>query len=98
MRRSNVDKPIYFRIGVVVCALVVLIVVGLVFLQRWEANRGKFSEHEFGNSTIEYHGNEYVLKEGVETFLVIGLDKSKDEATSDSYNNDQQADFLMLFV
>ena len=47
---------------------------------------------------IKYEGEKYVAKKNVESFLVIGLDKFEGEAATDSYNNDQQADFLMLFV
>ena len=39
-----------------------------------------------------------MLKSDVETFLVMGLDKASGTASSDSYNNDKQADFLMLLV
>ena len=37
-------------------------------------------------------------KKNIETFLVLGLDKFEGQVQSSSYNNDQQADFLMLFV
>ncbi len=51
-----------------------------------------------GNAVVEWNGTEYVLKKKLETFLVLGLDKSRDDMVADSYNNDRQADFLMLFV
>ncbi len=47
---------------------------------------------------LEYEGNTYEKRSGLESFLVIGLDKFEGEVAADSYTNDQQADFLMLFV
>jgi len=55
-------------------------------------------KYEFGGDVIEYGGNKYSRKKSVETFLVLGLDKFEGQVKADSYNNDQQADFLMLFV
>lgn len=49
-------------------------------------------------NTIEYNGKTFEKKNNVETLLVMGLDKFEGEIENNSYNNDQQADFLMLFV
>lgn len=98
MRRSNLDKALYLKIGAVAVALIVLIVGGFLLLRKWEENRGRFPEHEFGNSTLEYDGKEYVLKENVETFLVLGLDEFGGETDEDGFRNNKKADFLMLFV
>ena len=53
---------------------------------------------QVGGEVIDSNGTKYSLKKNVETFLVLGLDKFEGQAKNDSYNNDQQADFLMLFV
>lgn len=98
MRKSKAGKIERLKICAIAVALILLIVLGLLLLQQWEENRSKFPEHEFGNSTIEYNGKKYTVKENVETFLLLGLDKFKDEEIVDSYNNDKQADFIMLFV
>jgi LCP family protein required for cell wall assembly len=98
MRKSNVAKSSYIKIAAIAVILIFLITVGLVLLHKWEDNRGKFPEHELEDTTIEYNGKTYAPKENVETFLVLGLDKFDGEGIVDSYNNDKQADFLMLFV
>jgi LCP family protein required for cell wall assembly len=64
----------------------------------WEHSRLPGPPSDQDPSVLEYQGKEYVLKDGVETFLVLGLDKFQDSPSSDSYNNDNQADFLMLFA
>ena len=88
----------YFTAAIVVLLGVALTSLGFIFLKQWEREKGTFAEHEFDDSSVEYGGSQYKLKDNVETFLVIGLDKLKEEATYDSYNNDRQADFLMLFI
>ncbi len=98
MRDTKTDKSSFLKIGAIFVILVILVVIALLLLQKWEAGRGRFPEHEIGNPTVEHNGNEYVLNENVETFLIMGLDKFDGESIVDSYNNDKQADFLMLFV
>ncbi len=67
-------------------------------LRNWEKNKDKFDEQDFGSETVVYQGEEYTLKKNVETFLILGLDKFDGTSSADSYNNDMQADFLMLLV
>ena len=97
-RKSKADKSFYIKVGVIGAVLVSLIVVGLVFLNKWEEDTGRFPEQEFGDSTIQFNGKEYVPNEDIETFLVMGLDKFGEDVVVDSYNNDKQADFIMLFI
>lgn len=99
MKLSKIVKRLRFRILIVAVILGLLIACGLYFLHRWEINRGEFPEQSFGDETLIYEGKEYSLKTGIETFLLIGLDKFSDQVSDlDSYNNDKQADLLMLFV
>ena len=91
--RKTINKKL---IGVSMVLLsVFLILTGFAI---WEHSRLPGSPSDKDPSVLEYQGKEYVLKDGVETFLVLGLDKFQDAPSSDSYNNDNQADFLMLFV
>ncbi len=84
---------------VTACLVIVFIASGVLLgLEIWDKNRSKFDEQHFGEETVIYNGQEYVLKSNVETFLVMGLDKFEGTASADSYNNDKQADFLMLLV
>ena len=98
MRKSFLNKALCLRIAIIGLVLVFLIVSGVIVLKEWEKNSGRFPEHELKDQTISHNGIEYELKQNVETFLVIGLDKFDGDTFSDSYNNNEQADFLMLFV
>ncbi len=86
------------RHAVLVLALLVLIISGLMFMQAWEKNRGVYSDSDSTEVELTYEGKSYVPNESVESFLVLGLDKYDDYNDDESYNNDKQADFLMLFV
>ncbi len=98
MRKATDSKGKYFKYVLISVFIVFLIFIALVLLKNWEKRQGLFPSHEIGEDTLTYNGEEYVLKDNIETFLVMGLDKFEGAAVSDSYNNDKQADFLMLFV
>lgn len=96
-RKKN-TRATMLRILAVVLAIVLLISTGLFLLSFWEQRFGQFPEREpFLEERLTYAGQEYVLRDNVETLLVLGLDTYEMEQT-ESYNNQQQADFLMLLV
>ncbi len=86
------------RGGIVVLLILFLVSAALIVLDLWEKEQGKFPETSSEEEYIEYNGKKYVLNDNLETFLVVGLDKFEGEYISESYNNDKQADFIMLFV
>lgn len=98
MGNSRENKSKYFKYAALVLAIIFFISAALLLLDLWEKQQGEFPVYDSEEVLIEYNGNEYVLKENVESFLVMGLDKTSDLANADSYNNNQSADFLMLFV
>ena len=87
-----------FRV-VVICLVTVFILSAILLgISIWEKQQGKFLPEDEFDTSVEYNGAEYELNGNVESFLVMGLDKRGTAQPSDSYNNDYQADFLMLFV
>lgn len=94
MRKTMRTKGMLFRSCVAAIAL-----FAMLFLVACDNDKNqKDTSEEISTDEITYNGKEYVAKEGIESFLVLGLDKFEGQTSSDSYNNDQQADFLMLFV
>ncbi len=80
---------------------------GLLFLHLWEQAQLRREAAEAApdayeipeRRTIYYKGQSYSLREDLETFLVIGLDKYESAKTDpDSITNNQQADFLLLML
>ncbi len=89
----------YLKIAAVGLLILFLVAAALLFIKLWERQQGRFPVHDPQNEVFIYDGKEYVPKSGIETFLVLGLDKyEQDDPILDSYNNNKQADFLLLFV
>lgn len=85
----------------IMIVLIIILVFSVLFLcvYMWDKTQGEYPDSGFSlESTIEYDGQEYVLKKGIETFLILGLDKFEEQNDSSAFTNDKQADFVMLFV
>jgi len=86
------------RILAVVLAVVMVISAVFYVLGEWERKTGIYTdESPVQTDTVEFDGKSYVIKDDIETVLVIGLDKPMSDDSA-SYNNSKQADFIMLFV
>ncbi len=94
MRKSRTRNR-YLKYIVIGLAVAFLITAALMIIEIWENRRGRFPESDLESGVVAYEGQDYVLKDNIETFLVLGLDKYEG---TDSQNNGNQADFLMLFV
>ena len=86
------------RYTVIVLAVLTLITSAILLLQAWENKLGVYDDVNVTDTVVTHNGIEYELKDNIETFLVLGLDKFDSDEVIESYNNDKQADFLMLFV
>lgn len=82
----------------IVLVMIFLITAALMFLEVWEKKQGRFSGFNTEDGVLTHNGTQYAIKENVESFLVLGLDKNDGESISDSHESGVQADFLMLFV
>lgn len=83
-----------------VLLVVLLLSSTLLLIRYWEKGQGLFPEHTDADSTsvITVDGVDYVPNSDVQGILVMGLDKFDENLDDSGYYNDQQADFLMLFV
>lgn len=89
---KTVNKKLVF-IGL----FLVAVSLGLFLIFVWDSHQQSSVDNQ-KDDVLVYQGEEYVLKNNIETYLILGLDTDSDDAVSDSYNNNQQADFIMLFV
>lgn len=104
MRKAKNNNTI-LKVIAVILSLAILCIGFIIASKLWEdahSNDGKSqSLTESGTltlpKTLDYKGREYSLKKNIETFLILGLDKTE-EIDVDSYNNSKQADFLLLLV
>ena len=91
-------KKKHLKYVAVILMIVFLTAAGLLLLKLWERGRDRFAASDAQDGVVTYKGREYVRKENIETFLVLGLDKYAGASVSDSHGTGVQADFLMLFV
>lgn len=95
--KDSAKNPLrYLLVGFVI---LLLLSAAFLAMHLWESGQGFFpSRDDEGQATaLEYNGQEYLLRDDVETVLIMGLDKF-DMSQTDSYNNQMQADFLILLV
>ena len=83
------------RIFIVLLAAVLLFSTVMFILSLSERHRQRYLEQN--PSILTYDGVDYVLRDGIETLLVLGLDTYAG-TEAESYNNTKQADFLLLLV
>jgi len=98
MRKTQEHRRLALQYTAIALAIVFLLSTALLLLGIWEKRQGSFPVFDVEETHVKYNGAQYALNENIETFLVMGLDKFEGAAVADSYNNDQQADFLMLMV
>ena len=99
MRVSSTRKSRYYKYAAIVLLVVFLVSFSLALINIWEDNNGNHPDSTSADKYIEHGGVKYMLKEDIETFVLIGLDKTlEDGGEIDAYNNDKQADFIMVFV
>lgn len=92
-----------------ILAVVLVLLAGMLLLQRWENNQDAPVSSPGPSSAVEadapvdgreityYNGTAYARREDLETVLLLGVDKFQGE-TPEGYINNQQADFLLLLV
>ena len=86
------------KIASLILAIIFVVSAMLLVVELYDQNHNEFGATSASlDKTLSHNGKEYILNEDLETLLVLGLDKFG-EISGDSYNNDKQADFLMLFV
>lgn len=91
----------------IIIILLVMIGGGLLFIHAWEqkelereallaSENDVYVPHDL---ILSYEGQDYSLRDGIETFLLIGLDKVTNTLSDpESYVNNQQGDFLFLMI
>lgn len=89
------------KIVVLLIAAAALIVLFFSLMSRWETRHGTVDTAGADapdDGRIYVNGTSYVPKKDLEVILLIGVDKYESQTQDESYNNTQQADFLMLLL
>lgn len=94
---SKIDFVKSGKLKYIILSVIAVLLIAAILLTAFIADSYRESDSE-DISVLAYGDKEYVLRGGVESFLIMGIDKTDEDITNDSYNNDQQTDFLMLIV
>lgn len=89
------------KIAAILMAVFLFLVLFFFLLSKWEAMHGSIGlfEDDIPDDGRLYLGDVcYVPKKNLDVVLLIGVDKYISQTQGESYNNSQQADFLMLLL
>ncbi|MBQ3203206.1 MAG: LCP family protein [Clostridia bacterium] len=96
-QRKNTRQTM-LKIVTVLLVIVLLFSTVMFLFSWWERYHNRYPNGEpQGERVLTYNGKDYVLRDGIETLLVLGLDTYAGTEL-ESYNNNKQADFLLLLV
>ncbi|MBR5774545.1 MAG: LCP family protein, partial [Clostridia bacterium] len=98
MKEERSSKGRRLQYVALILLVVFLLSAVLLFVNIWERVRGDDDVLGTSDTTLVYNDEEYVLKDGIETVLILGLDKFEGEKDDTAYYNDKQSDFMMLLV
>lgn len=91
-------KRRYLKYVAVLLVVIFLVTAAFMLLTIWENRQSGFDAGQEHDGTISFEGREYVRKDQLETFLVLGLDRYEGSDVSDAHGTGVQSDFLMLLV
>ena len=86
---------------VALCVVLLVFSVLLICLHFWENSHSDYPENDNYEAygLIKYDGKLYEKRYGITTVLVMGIDSFENNTEElNSYNNSNQADFLMLLI
>lgn len=104
---KRLDKKDAVKAGIAVVVLLALLVGGGLALSFWEKRQYATGSDEVGSEVIAaseelkevtYEGESYRQRPELETYLLMGVDKSGEAVTVDSYEGGGQADVQMVLV
>ena len=88
----------YLRYLAILFACIFLISAGFFLVGLYEKNHEPdWNESETMSESLRYEGKEYELRDGIETFLLLGLD-TNEQTDLEGYTNKMRADFITLLV
>lgn len=88
----------YLKYVAILLGIIFLIAAAFLFWTLWENRQDDLQDPGYVEDEITYEGREYVRKDQIETFLIMGLDRYENSPVSDAHGTGVQADFLLLLV
>lgn len=90
----------HFKMVGSLLAVILAAILLLLYLSNWESRHGivDVSDNDADDGRMLLDGLYYIPNDHLEVILLIGVDKFESQEQEESYNNNQQADFLMLLL
>jgi len=99
MDRHHETRRTALKIAAVFFAVMLVLSMAFLALHLWEQRHSSFSGDPDAPDTVRTrNGQKYVLKDRVETLLLLGLDTDDTMSADGGFTNDKKADFLLLLV
>lgn len=98
--RQRISPKDKLRAVIVIVTSFIVIALGILALQRWQEYQQMQTTpaDENNHKTVEYQGTTYVAREGIESYLFMGIDVEGPAKGSKSYIGGGQADVQLLLV
>ena len=98
--RQRISRKDKLRAGIVVVVSFAVISLGILALQRWQEYQQMQTTpaDEYNRKTVEYQGTTYVAREGIESYLFMGIDVEGPAKGNKGYIGGGQADVQLLLV
>jgi LCP family protein required for cell wall assembly len=98
-RRRRKQGLNFMQILVIIVAIVFWVVIAKNAMAKWNEAQTPTDSTSQSEEPITQGGKEYVLKDNIETILIMGLDKYEQaEEDATGYYNDKQSDFMTLII
>ncbi len=106
-RHKHLHRKDVIRAGIAVVLILILLIGGGLALRSWENRKFATGSDESGDEVIAgsqelkeltYNGDTYVQRADLETYLLMGVDKSGEAVSNESYEGGGQADVQMVLV
>ena len=92
------DKKSYLKYAMIALVIVFLVTAAFLGIKIWEKHQGKYTGAVIEDGVLSYNDEEYVYKQNLETFLVLGLDKYEGASDAESHESGVQADFSQAYL
>jgi len=97
MNKPQKMRSLFVLIGVLVI-IIATISCGIRFLDSAVFSKQEYSESTEKRKTITVDGVDYFPRQDITVFLAMGIDKEGKVESSNSYNNDGEADVISVIV
>ena len=96
--KKQSNKHNFITIIIVIALLLVVVFSIVQIIDSFAPSKKISTDATVATKTVTVEGNKYYPRQDITTFLLVGIDQNGKVEQSDSYNNEGEADMLVLAV